>query len=85
MSLSQNYPNPFNPTTVIRFGLPEASSVHIAVYNTIGTEMEVLVDGSMSAGYHEVSFSASRYPSGIYFYKMTAGNFSEVKRMLLVK
>jgi hypothetical protein len=85
LSLSQNYPNPFNPTTSITYALPEASNVRIAVYNETGIEVDVLVNGNVSAGFHEVSFNATRHPSGIYFCKMNAGKYSDVKRMLLLK
>lgn len=83
--LSQNYPNPFNPTTSVSYALPEASDVRIAVYNATGIEVDVLVSGNVSAGFHEVSFNATRLPSGIYFCKMNAGKYSDVKRMLLLK
>ncbi|MCX6162543.1 MAG: T9SS type A sorting domain-containing protein, partial [Ignavibacteriae bacterium] len=84
-SLSQNYPNPFNPTTNIRYALPRAGEVKLTVFNTLGKEVETLVNEHQSAGTYEVSFDASQYPSGVYFYRLTTDNFSDTKRMLLVK
>ena len=90
-ALHQNYPNPFNPTTNIRFDLPRASSVRIAVYNIIAQEVITLVEqGVMDAGYHEVAMDASTLSSGAYLYRITAKEesghiFTSVKKMLLVK
>jgi hypothetical protein len=95
--LSQNYPNPFNPTTTIEYYLPEDSRVTIVVYNTLGQVMERLVDGqTQEAGYLEVTFDASRYSSGVYFYRLTATaegdeegvsprSVSTVRKMLLMR
>jgi hypothetical protein len=81
--LEQNYPNPFNPTTMITFGLAKASNVKLTVYNTIGQEVKVLVNGSMSAGYHSVDFKANNLPSGVYIYRLTSENESISKKMIL--
>ncbi len=89
--LMQNYPNPFNPTTTIRYSIPvetgHAPSLHttLKVYDVLGKEVTTLVNEEKSAGNYEVEFSASTLPSGIYFYKLQAGNFSSVKKMILLK
>ena len=83
--LSQNYPNPFNPETTIRFSLPGAGNVKIVVYNMLGEEVAILLDGVLSAGTHELNFNGSSLTSGVYFYKIEAGNFRAVKKMLLLK
>ncbi len=83
--LTQNYPNPFNPETQIRFGLPEDSKVTIEVFNLQGQKVATLADGYYEAGYHSVTFSGANYPSGVYFYRTVAGNFQDIKRMLLIK
>ena len=83
--LNQNYPNPFNPETRIRFGLPEDSKVTIEVFNLQGRKVATLADGHYEAGYHSVTFSGANYPSGVYFYRTVAGDFQDIKRMLLVK
>jgi hypothetical protein len=83
--LRQNYPNPFNPVTIIEFALPKKEFVNIAVYTPLGETAAVLVDSEFEAGYHEVSFDASNLPGGIYFYKITAGNFTLTRKMSLVK
>jgi hypothetical protein len=84
-SLSQNYPNPFNPTTKIKFGLPQQSDVKLVVYDVLGRIVAELQNKKMSAGYHEVTFNASRFSSGMYFYRIEAGDFVSVKRMMLLK
>ncbi|MBM4175491.1 MAG: T9SS type A sorting domain-containing protein [Ignavibacteria bacterium] len=83
--LMQNYPNPFNPNTVIRFGLPEKANVKIAVYNLIGERVANLVSQELNAGYHEVQFDANGLSSGVYLYRIEAGSFISVKKMLLLK
>ncbi len=84
-TLSQNYPNPFNPSTTIKFGLPAQSDVKLVVYDVLGRVVAELQNKKMSAGYHEVMFNASSFSSGIYYYRIEAGDFVEVKRMLLLK
>ena len=84
-SLSQNYPNPFNPTTVIGFALPAAGHVRLSVYNAIGEKLMDLVDGERGAGSYQVVFNGKGMPSGIYFYRLEAGSFVGVKRLVLVK
>ena len=84
-SLSQNYPNPFNPSTTIKFAIPKSGNVTLAVYNSLGKEVETLVNEFMSAGTYEVSYDASKLTSGIYFYKIITNGFAETKRMMLVK
>ena len=84
-SLLQNYPNPFNPSTTIRYGLPSRSHATLSVFNTLGQQVENLVEGEMEAGYHEVKFDASRLPSGVYLYRLQAGGRTEVRKALLMK
>jgi hypothetical protein len=84
-ALSQNYPNPFNPTTRIEFTLPEASKVKLRVYDVLGREVMVLKDELLEAGYHTVEFSGTALSSGLYFYRLEAGKFTALKKMLLVK
>lgn len=83
--LNQNYPNPFNPTTTIEFALPQASHVRLTIYNVLGQEVTTLIDRSMGAGYHSVNFNASNLNTGMYLYKIEAGSFVSVKKMLLIK
>jgi hypothetical protein len=84
-NLSQNYPNPFNPTTNIEYSLPEASMVKLAVYNSLGQEVTNLVNEYKAAGKYSVDFNANKLPSGIYFYKIQAGNFNKTQKMVLMK
>jgi len=83
-SLSQNYPNPFNPETVIGFNLSEASDYSLTIYNVTGQVVDVF-SGSADAGSHELKWNAANVASGIYFYKLDASNFSETKKMILLK
>lgn len=83
--LSQNYPNPFNPSTVIKFALPTGSKVSLKVYNVLGEEIASLVNSNLSAGTYNYEFDASNLSAGIYFYRLTTDNFSETKKMMLVK
>jgi hypothetical protein len=84
-NLSQNYPNPFNPSTTINFTLPEASNVTLKIFNTLGEEVSVLVNRIMEAGTHNFNFEASQLHSGIYFYRLEAGTFNQVRKMTLLK
>lgn len=83
--LLQNYPNPFNPSTNINFQLPENGPVNISIYDINGKLFEELVNKNLSAGNHLIELNAVNYPSGIYFYRITSGNFTDVKKMILVK
>jgi len=83
--LYENYPNPFNPTTDIKFDIPNSADVKIVMYNTLGQQSAVLVDGHYAAGSYSVQWNASNYPSGVYFYRITAGSFTDVKKMVLLK
>ncbi len=84
-TLHQNYPNPFNPTTQISFALPKTENVIIEVYNTLGQRIETLLNTQLQAGNHEVEFNAQNLSSGIYFYRIEAGEFQDVKKMILIK
>jgi len=84
-SLSQNYPNPFNPTTQIAYTIPRSSVVQLKVFNVLGQEVATLVNGTMVAGTHVVTFNPTGLASGVYFYRITAGDFASVKKMLLLK
>ena len=83
--LSQNYPNPFNPTTVIRYGLPEAAKVRLTVYNVLGEQIAELLNEERGAGYHEVNFNASGIASGVYYYRIETGSFVSVRKLVVVK
>jgi hypothetical protein len=84
-SLSQNYPNPFNPSTKISFSIPKASFVKMAVYDITGREVETLVNEQLNAGTFEVDFNASKLTSGVYFYRISAEDFVETRKMILTK
>lgn len=84
-SLLQNYPNPFNPLTRINYELPITNYVSLVVYDALGNEIETLVNQNQNAGSYSVDFNASSLPSGIYFYKLVTENFSETKKMILIK
>lgn len=84
-ALYQNYPNPFNPTTVINYQLPVNSFVTLKVYDVLGREIATLVNERQTAGTHNVIFNASKLPSGMYFYRLQAGTYSNTKKLLLLK
>ncbi|HMS34679.1 MAG TPA: T9SS type A sorting domain-containing protein [Ignavibacteria bacterium] len=83
--LSQNYPNPFNPFTNFKFEIPESGFVTLKIYNTSGMEVATIVSESMNAGYYSINFNASSLSSGVYFYTISANNFVQTKKMMLVK
>lgn len=83
--LDQNYPNPFNPSTVIKFGVPERSNVLLKIYDILGEEVATLVKEEMDAGWYSIDFNASGYSTGVYIYRMQAGNYINTKKMILVK
>lgn len=83
--LYQNYPNPFNPSTVINFDIVKEGDVKIVIYDLLGREIEMLVNMSMSPGKYKVDFTPTGYASGLYFYKITSGDFVDIKKMLIIK
>jgi uncharacterized lipoprotein YddW (UPF0748 family) len=83
--LEQNYPNPFNPTTSIEYSVPSSEYVSLKVYDVLGNEVASLVNENKTAGNYRVDFNASTLSSGVYFYKITAGNYTETKKMMLIK
>jgi len=83
--LEQNYPNPFNPSTTIGYGLPNRSQVTLTVFNTLGQQVAILQSGEKEAGYHEVRFDANGLSSGVYFYRLRAGDFVKTRRLMLTK
>ena len=84
-ALQQNYPNPFNPSTNIRYSIPQSSNVVIKVFDILGNEIETLVNEEKPVGSYEVDFNASELSSGIYFYKLQAGEFIQTKKMIILK
>lgn len=84
-ALSQNFPNPFNPVTKINYAIPHEEKVTINVYDILGRVVKVLVNENQKAGYYTAVFDGSNYASGIYFYRITAGNFTSTKKMVLLK
>ena len=83
--LAQNYPNPFNPITRIRYQIPEPSLVTVKVYDVLGNEIASLLREEKIAGSYEIEFNGSSLTSGIYYYRITAGSFSQTKKMILLK
>jgi len=83
--LAQNYPNPFNPSTTIKFAIPQSAEVILKVYNALGQEVSTLINQFMESGLHTINFDASKLNSGIYFYKLDAGQYSDVRKMTLIK
>jgi hypothetical protein len=84
-ALHQNFPNPFNPTTTIKYSLPVKSQVNLVVFNSLGQEVKQLVNEAKEAGKYTFEVNASNWPSGIYFYRLQAGEFVETKKMILLK
>ncbi len=84
-ALSQNYPNPFNPITTISFDLPSRSLVSLKVFNLLGKEVSRIVSGELEAGSYTRQWNAADMPSGVYFYRLQAGNFNETKKLILLK
>ena len=83
--LDQNYPNPFNPSTTIEFTLPKSEFVELKVYNLLGKEVSTLVSKKLNQGNYTYTFDGSNLASGIYYYQLTAGDYGEVKKMILLK
>ncbi len=83
--LEQNYPNPFNPTTTISYSIPKSEKVTLKIYDALGKEVAELVNEFKSKGSCDVRFNGTNLASGIYFYKLTAGKFSQTKKMILMK
>jgi hypothetical protein len=84
-SISQNYPNPFNPTTKINYSVPKTSYVTVKVYDILGRVVATIVNENKPVGNYSVQFNANRLTSGIYFYRMESGSFSQTKKLLLLK
>ena len=84
-SLGQNYPNPFNPATKIKFALHNKSFANLVIYDGLGREVETIVNEQLNAGSYKADWNASNFPSGVYFYKLTTGDFSKTNKMLLIK
>jgi len=84
-ALSQNYPNPFNPSTIINYQLPKANHVTLRLYDAIGREVATLVDEYKEAGSYDIQFNASKLSSGVYFYRIQAGENVDLKKMILMK
>ena len=84
-TLHQNYPNPFNPTTTIRFDLPQASQVTLKVFNTLGEEVATIASDRLSAGSYSYKWDASNLASGVYVYRLQAGDYVEIKKMVLMR
>ena len=83
--LNQNYPNPFNPLTKIKYSIADPSQVELVVFDTIGKEITRIVNEYQNTGNYEVSFNASELPSGIYYYRLKAGNYGSVKKLVVLK
>lgn len=85
LRLMQNFPNPFNPSTTIQFETTHKTFISLKVFNVLGNEIAILINEEKSAGTHSVECNADGFPSGIYFYSLTAGKFRETKKMTLLK
>ncbi len=84
-ALEQNYPNPFNPSTTISYGLPQKANVSLVVYNTLGQAIATLVNREEEAGYHQARFDGSNVASGVYFCRLTAGDFVRTSKLVLLR
>jgi len=84
-ALFQNYPNPFNPSTRISYTIPKRDNLSIKIFNLLGSEVAELINGEIEAGSYDIDFNASSLSSGVYFYRLQAGNFVETKKMILIK
>ena len=84
-ALEQNYPNPFNPSTKINFSLAADSKVTLTVFDVLGQEVTALINGNLAAGLHDINFKAANLNSGVYFYRVAAGELKTVRKMLLLK
>ena len=86
-SIAQNYPNPFNPETIIKYNLPEAAAVKIKIYDALGNEIAAILNETQFAGQHEIKFDANVYrlASGVYFYRIEAGDFNATRKMIYLK
>lgn len=83
--LEQNFPNPFNPSTIIRFALPERTTVLLKIYDLLGEEVITLVNEEKEAGWYNVNFNATGFASGFYIYRMQTGQYTSIKKMLMIK
>jgi hypothetical protein len=84
-SLSQNHPNPFNPSTTIEFNLPKSEFVNLKFFNILGKEVATLVSNKLNSGNHTYTFDGKNLASGIYYYQLVAGDYREVKKMILLR
>jgi hypothetical protein len=83
--LSQNYPNPYNPSTKIKYSIPKSSQVTLKIFNSLGEDIETLVNEEKPVGTYEVNWNAANLPSGVYFYQLRAGEYTAVRKMILLK
>ncbi|MCU0413530.1 MAG: T9SS type A sorting domain-containing protein, partial [Ignavibacteriaceae bacterium] len=84
-SLEQNYPNPFNPSTTIEFSIPKSEIVSLKVFNVLGKEVATLINGQVETGKHKIEYDATGLNSGVYFYKIESENYTETRKMILLK
>ena len=84
-NLEQNYPNPFNPNTMIKYNLDKPNYIKLTIFNLTGQEIATVVNGFQTSGVHEINWQAEGLPSGIYFYRLQAGDFSDTKKLILQK
>ena len=83
--LYQAYPNPFNPTTTIKLDLPLSGAVKLEVFNMLGQALATLVNGNMDAGSYSITWNSANFSSGVYFYKINAGKFTDIHKMVFIK